>query len=52
MDEIQEKYKVLLVDDEPIILRSLKVAIPWDDLQMEIVGRGGSKWRIGPPPNR
>ncbi|MEK5254276.1 response regulator [Paenibacillus sp. FSL F4-0125] len=38
MDEIQEKYKVLLVDDEPIILRSLKVAIPWDDLQMEIVG--------------
>lgn len=38
MDEIEEKYKVLLVDDEPIILRSLKVAIPWDDLQMEIVG--------------
>lgn len=38
MDEIQEKYKVLLVDDEPIILRSLKVAIPWDELQMEIVG--------------
>ncbi|MEK4064562.1 MULTISPECIES: response regulator [Paenibacillus] len=34
----QEKYKVLLVDDEPIILRSLKVAIPWDELGLEIAG--------------
>lgn len=38
MDMNQVKYKVLLVDDEPIILRSLKVAIPWDELQLEIVG--------------
>lgn len=38
MDELQEKYKVIIVDDEPIILRSLKAAIPWNDLQMEIVG--------------
>ncbi|MHA6532419.1 response regulator [Paenibacillus sp. BAC0078] len=33
-----EKYKVLLVDDEPIILRSLKVAIPWEELGLTIVG--------------
>lgn len=38
MDELQEKYKVIIVDDEPIILRSLKAAIPWNDLRMEIVG--------------
>lgn len=38
MDMNQEKYKVLLVDDEPIILRSLKAAIPWNELQLEIVG--------------
>ncbi|NQX43938.1 response regulator transcription factor [Paenibacillus tritici] len=38
MKEHQEKYKVLLVDDEPIILRSLKVAIPWDELGLSIVG--------------
>ncbi|MCL6603624.1 MAG: response regulator [Paenibacillus sp.] len=34
----QEKYRVILVDDEPIILRSLKAAIPWHDLQLDIVG--------------
>ncbi len=34
----QEKYKVLLVDDEPIILRSLKVAIPWEELGLTIAG--------------
>ncbi|WP_151734698.1 response regulator transcription factor [Paenibacillus tengchongensis] len=38
MGERQEKYKVLLVDDEPIILRSLKVAIPWEELGLRIVG--------------
>lgn len=38
MSEHQEKYKVLLVDDEPIILRSLKVAIPWEELGLTIVG--------------
>lgn len=31
-------YRVILVDDEPIILRSLKVAIPWEQLNMEVVG--------------
>jgi len=31
-------YRVLLVDDEPIILRSLKVVIPWEELGMTIVG--------------
>ncbi|AIQ46859.1 response regulator [Paenibacillus sp. FSL R7-0273] len=34
----QEQYKVLLVDDEPIILRSLKVAIPWEELGLTIAG--------------
>ncbi|WP_026021452.1 response regulator [Paenibacillus senegalensis] len=31
-------YRVLLVDDEPIIIESLKVAIPWSQWGMEIVG--------------
>ena len=34
----QEKYRVVLVDDEPIILRSLRAAIPWNELQLDIVG--------------
>ncbi|MBD2846888.1 response regulator [Paenibacillus sp. IB182496] len=36
-------YRVLLVDDEPIILRSLRAAIPWTELRLEIAGeaRGG-----------
>lgn len=38
MEEHGGKYKVILVDDEPIILRSLKVAIPWGELNIEIVG--------------
>ncbi|MDU0332336.1 response regulator [Paenibacillus sp. 3LSP] len=38
-----EKYRVILVDDEPVILRSLRVAVPWEELGLEIVGeaRGG-----------
>ncbi|SFL25767.1 two-component system, response regulator YesN [Paenibacillus sp. 1_12] len=35
-------YKVILVDDEPIILRSLKVALPWEDMQMQIVGEASN----------
>ncbi|UQZ36396.1 two-component system response regulator [Paenibacillus sp. PK3_47] len=38
MSARQERYKVLLVDDEPIILRSLKVAIPWEELGLTIAG--------------
>ncbi|MGF7049385.1 two-component system response regulator YesN [Paenibacillus sp. DS2015] len=38
MDSSVNKYKVILVDDEPLILRSLKAAIPWDELNLEIVG--------------
>lgn len=38
MEAKEEKYRVILVDDEPVILRSLKVAVPWDDLNLEIVG--------------
>lgn len=34
----QAKYRVILVDDEPIILRSLKVAVPWSELGLEIAG--------------
>ncbi|MWV45573.1 response regulator [Paenibacillus sp. HJL G12] len=32
------KYKVILVDDEPMILRSLQAAIGWNDLGLEVVG--------------
>ncbi|GIO44867.1 response regulator [Paenibacillus apis] len=38
MEGGEVKYRVILVDDEPIILRSLKVAIPWEELNLEIVG--------------
>ncbi|RCX15409.1 two-component system response regulator YesN [Fontibacillus phaseoli] len=38
METKEAKYQVILVDDEPIILRSLKVAIPWNELDLEIVG--------------
>ncbi len=36
------RYQVLLVDDEPIILRSLKVAVPWDELGMEVAGEAAN----------
>lgn len=36
------KFRVMLVDDEPIILRSLKAAIPWDELDLEVVGEARS----------
>lgn len=35
---MSEPYKALIVDDEPIILESLGVAIPWDEWNVEIVG--------------
>lgn len=38
MGSTEEKYRVILVDDEPIILRSLKAAIPWQELHLEIAG--------------
>ena len=31
------KFRVMLVDDEPIILRSLR-RHPWDELDLEVVG--------------
>lgn len=31
-------YRVLLVDDEPLIIESLKVAIPWAEWGMEVAG--------------
>ena len=36
------RYQVLLVDDEPIILRSLKVAVPWDEVGMEVAGEAAN----------
>jgi two-component system response regulator YesN len=30
--------KVLLADDEPVILRGLKKIIPWEDYGLEIIG--------------
>ena len=38
MEALEKNYRVILVDDEPIILRSLKVAIPWNELNLTIVG--------------
>lgn len=35
---MKDRYRILLVDDEPIILRSLQVVIPWEQLNIEIVG--------------
>ncbi|MFD1953258.1 response regulator [Paenibacillus thailandensis] len=32
-------YKAVLVDDEPIILRSLEAAIPWRELGIDIAGQ-------------
>ena len=45
------KFRVMLVDDEPIILRSLRAAIPWDELDLEVVGEAKtgtalSSWRV------
>ena len=41
----QSKIKMLIVDDEPLIIRSLKVALPWNELGIEIIGeaRNGEK---------
>ncbi|KOR87695.1 response regulator [Paenibacillus solani] len=38
MGGAEGKFRVMLVDDEPIILRSLRAAIPWDELELEVVG--------------
>ncbi|HEX7057581.1 MAG TPA: response regulator [Bacilli bacterium] len=35
---MENRYQIMLVDDEPIILRSLKIALPWEQLQIDIVG--------------
>ncbi|MFS0726940.1 response regulator [Paenibacillus sp. 1P07SE] len=35
----QQPYTALLVDDEPIILRSLEAAVPWEELGVSIVGK-------------
>lgn len=32
------RYKVIIVDDEPIIIKSLKLAIPWNEIDMDVVG--------------
>jgi len=39
---MDERYRVLLVDDEPIILRSLRAVIPWERHGMEVVGEARS----------
>jgi len=35
---VENKIKLMIVDDEPLIIRSLKVAIPWEEYGIEIVG--------------
>ena len=32
--------KVLLVDDEPTVRQGLKMMIPWDELDLEVIGEG------------
>ncbi|TYP79018.1 response regulator [Paenibacillus methanolicus] len=34
----EQRYKVVIADDEPLILRSLRAAIPWPELGLAIVG--------------
>ncbi len=34
--------KVLLVDDEPNVRQGIKMMIPWDDLDLEVVGEGNN----------
>lgn len=36
------RYRAMLVDDEPMIIRSLKVAIPWAELGIEVVAEAGN----------
>lgn len=38
MSQPVERYRLLLVDDEPLILKSIRAAIAWDRLGIEIVG--------------
>lgn len=38
----EARYRVILVDDEPRIIRSLKVAIPWEDMSLQIAGEAGN----------
>ncbi len=38
MEQSKVTYSVVLADDEPIILRSLKAAIPWEELGLRVVG--------------
>lgn len=35
---MERAYRVLLADDEPIILESLKMAIPWEQYGMKVAG--------------
>ena len=34
-------YRVLIVDDEPIICEGLKRSVPWADFNCEVVGTAG-----------
>ena len=33
--------KVLLVDDEPNVRQGVRMMIPWDELELEVIGEGG-----------
>ena len=44
-----EKYKVLLVDDEPSILRGMEEGIPWNEFGFEVAGtaaNGQEAWEL------
>lgn len=38
LDPSNERYRIVIVDDEPLILRSIRAAIPWDSLGIDIIG--------------
>lgn len=39
---MERQYRVLVVDDEPMIIRGLSLAIPWDKLGLQVVGKASN----------
>ncbi|GIQ67348.1 response regulator [Xylanibacillus composti] len=39
---MNQQYRVLVVDDEPMILRGLSFVIPWDKLGLQVVGKASN----------
>ena len=39
-------YRVLLADDEPIILSGLQSMLDWEQLNCTVCGTGGRRWKL------